>query len=49
MDEGPADGAVERVSFGESFLDDIVALFYEGSKDVERDEEKVETRRIFRA
>jgi hypothetical protein len=45
IDEGPADGAVERMSFRKSFLDDIVDLFYGGSKNVEREEEKVETRR----
>lgn len=49
MDEGPADGAVERMSFGESFLDDIVDLFYGGSKNVEREEGKVETRRNFQS
>jgi hypothetical protein len=41
-DEGPADGAVERVSFEKSFeksfLDDIVYLFYESSKNVKSDE-----------
>jgi hypothetical protein len=37
------------MSFGESLLDDIVDLFYEGSTNFERDEEKVETRRNFQS